>query len=79
MQKHIAGNLPLGERPGDQLRRQDRVLAQRPSRLGNDERGQAVRYDVSDLGCLSQESRQVGDRAGAYLVATGRGPLVSSR
>jgi hypothetical protein len=26
-----------GERPGDQLRRQDRVLAQRPARLGNDE------------------------------------------
>ena len=43
----VLATVARGERSGDQLRRQDRVLAQRPARLGNDERGQAVRCDVS--------------------------------
>ena len=47
--------------------------------LGNDKRGQAVRCDVSHHGCLSQESRQVGDRAGAHLRAPTRRPVVSTR
>jgi hypothetical protein len=52
---------------------------QRPARDGNDKRGQAVRLDVSDHGCLSQETGQVGNRAGAHLIATRRRPVVSSR
>src|ERR1700756_3254081 len=44
LSRHVQGaDQCRGERPGDQLRRQDRVLAQRPAGLGNDERGQAVR------------------------------------
>ncbi len=78
--RHIQGaDQCRAERPGDQLRRQNRVLAQRPARLGNDERGQAVRCDVSHHGCLSQESRQGGDRAGAHLNAPRRRPVVSTR